>query len=232
MRTLALSLAALTVGTLAASEAPTIVTSGRPNVRACAECHLATGFGRPDSSSLAGLPAPYLEQQIADFRRGLRQSGEPDAATHVRSMASIATALSHEDLHAAAAYFASTRYRPWVRVVERDGATGIVEVPAGTTGGYVAYVPPGSIAHGRVLVETGSGGHTVRCALCHGDDLNGLGPVPALAGRSPTYAVRQLRDMKQETRHGLGADLMRATVARLSTDDMVAIAAYLASRRP
>ena len=39
---------------------PEIVAHGaKPVVRACALCHLPTGNGHPESSSLAGLPAAY-----------------------------------------------------------------------------------------------------------------------------------------------------------------------------
>ena len=55
--------------------------------------------------------------------------------------------------------------------------------------GFVAYVPPGSIKRGESLVKTG-GARTVACGTCHGADLKGLGPVPPLAGRSPSYTVR------------------------------------------
>ena len=42
--------------------------------------------------------------------------------------------------------------------------------------------------------------------------------------------MRQLYDMKAGTRHGLWTDLMKAVVANLSEDDLIAIGAYLASR--
>jgi cytochrome c553 len=59
--------------------------------------------------------------------------------------------------------------------------------------GFVAYVPVGSIAKGEALIAGGNG-KTVACAICHGQDLRGLGPIPGLAGRSPSYIVRQLYD--------------------------------------
>ena len=62
--------------------------------------------------------------------------------------------------------------------------------------------------------------------------MKGLGPVPALAGRSPSYIVRQLYDIQHGVRNGPWAALMHAVVARLSEQDMVAIAAYTASRAP
>ena len=68
--------------------------------------------------------------------------------------------------------------------------------------------------------------------MCHGVDLKGLGPVPGIAGRSPSYLVRQMNDMKVGARNGLWADLMKPVVAKLTEEDMVAIAAYAASRTP
>jgi cytochrome c553 len=94
---------------------------------------------------------------------------------------------------------------------------------------FTAYVPTGSVATGAALVNTG-GNKTVPCAICHGADLKGLGNVPPLAGRSPTYLVRQLYDMQTSKRAGIGSQLMKAAVANLNNDDMVAIAAYLASK--
>ena len=58
------------------------------------------------------------------------------------------------------------------------------------------------------------------------------GEVPGLAGRSPSYLVRQMYDMQQGNRKGLWTDLMKPVVSKLTDEDMVAIAAYLASRKP
>jgi cytochrome c553 len=62
--------------------------------------------------------------------------------------------------------------------------------------------------------------------------LQGLGEVPALAGRHPNYIVRQLWSMQNGERVGVSAALMKAVVEKLSVDDMLAIAAYTASRTP
>jgi cytochrome c553 len=40
--------------------------------------------------------------------------------------------------------------------------------------GFIAYVPPGSIAKGAALAKAGDAGKTIQCALCHGDALTGL----------------------------------------------------------
>src|SRR3954447_26496620 len=72
--------------------------------------------------------------------------------------------------------------------------------------GFVAYVPPGSIAKGRELVANGAGG--VACDTCHGAGLRGAGPIRGIAGRSPSYTVRQLYDLEHGIRAGAWSALM------------------------
>jgi cytochrome c553 len=91
-------------------------------------------------------------------------------------------------------------------------------------------VPSGSIQKGEALVTTGGNGKTIQCGACHGADLQGLGPVPGIAGRSPSYLARQLYDMQNGFRAGLWTDLMKPVVAKLTPDDMIAILAYVSSR--
>jgi cytochrome c553 len=240
---------------------PEIVATGRkPGVFACGYCHLPNGLGRPENSSLAGLSAEYIVQQVIDFRGGVRRSSEP-ASLPINLMIAVSKAVSDADLRVAAEYFAALAPRRWIRVVESDvvprtqvaGWMLVASEPRGTepvgqriiempedlertelrdsTSGFIAYVPPGSIARGQALAE-GAGGRFTACGVCHGGDLKGLGPVPALAGRSPSYLVRQLYDMKHGTRNGSWAALMKPLVAGLTIDDMVAVAAYAASLEP
>jgi cytochrome c553 len=97
--------------------------------------------------------------------------------------------------------------------------------------GFIAYAPIGSIGKGEALV-TRANDKTLACGACHGADLKGLGPVPGLAGRSPSYLVRQMYDMQQGTRRGSWTELMKTVVSGLSQDDMLNIAAYVSSRTP
>jgi cytochrome c553 len=60
----------------------------------------------------------------------------------------------------------------------------------------------------------------------------GLADVPGIAGRSPSYMVRQIYDLQRGTRKGASAPLMQPVVANLTGDDMVAIAAYVTSLVP
>ena len=75
-------------------------------------------------------------------------------------------------------------------------------------------------------------GKTTACGTCHGLNLTGVvgADVPPIAGRSPSYIVRQLWDIQQGTRNGGQAQLMKLVVANLTREDLVNIAAYIASR--
>ena len=240
---------------------PSSVSHGRkPEMRACGFCHLVNGQGRPENASLAGLPAAYIIQQMADFKSGDRKSAEPRMGPP-NAMIQDAKAATDEDIRTAAAYFSAVAYKKWIRVVEsaevpktriagsmhvptNEGAEllgrRIIEIPEDVrrtelrdaSSGFVAYVPIGSIARGELLVKVGGNGRTVACGTCHGTDLKGLGPVPPLAGRSPSYTVRQLFDLQQGARKGTWSALMKAAVEKLTIDDMIAIAAFTASREP
>jgi len=60
----------------------------------------------------------------------------------------------------------------------------------------------------------------------------GLGPVPGIAGRSPSYLMRQLWDFKKGTRHGEWSPLMQQVVKDLSQEELLNVAAYLATAGP
>jgi cytochrome c553 len=242
---------------------PDVVAHGRrPDVRACSLCHYPNGKGRPENAGVAGLPLSYFMQTMADFRSGARKSAEARKA-NTNVMIAIAKGMSEEELKAAAEYFGSMKWTPWIKVVEADtvpktrvqggmflklegheteaiGAR-IIETPDDTEhtevlrdphSAFTAYVPVGSLKKGEVLVRNGGNGKTTQCAVCHGADLKGLGPVPGLAGRSPSYTVRQLFDMQQGARKGVWSELMTPVVAKLTNDDLLAIGAYTASLQP
>jgi len=101
---------------------------------------------------------------------------------------------------------------------------------------YTAYVPPGALARGKRLVTTGQeldkSAKTVICATCHLANLKGTDKIPPIAGRSPTYLLRQLLAFKNGARTGEAADQMKPTVEKLELEDMIALAAYLGSLYP
>jgi cytochrome c553 len=119
-----------------------------------------------------------------------------------------------------------------VRIVETPEDPERTEILRDPRSGFIAYAPVGSIKKGESLVTSGGSGKTVACGACHGANLEGMGPVPGIAGRSPSYLVRQMYDMQVGARNGEWTQLMKPVVAKLTDADFVNIAAYVSSRRP
>jgi cytochrome c553 len=121
------------------------------------------------------------------------------------------------------------------RIIETPVNAEDTEIRRNPRSGFIAYVPPGSLKKGEALVTAGttaSGGKVTACTACHGADLRGLGPVPRLAGRSPSYIARQLYDMQHGNRAGNWTPLMVPVVANLTEADLLSAAAYVASLQP
>ena len=82
------------------------------------------------------------------------------------------------------------------------------------------------------LAAQGLGDHTGPADALADHRLKGDGDtVPWIAGRSPSFIVRQLFDIQNGKRTGT-ADPMKMVVEKLTADDIVAIAAYVASLKP
>jgi len=234
---------------------PKVVAHGAEGgVLGCASCHLASGLGHPESANLAGVSAAYILRQLSDFKAGARMG---EAMNDIAKDLSDADARQASEWFAA---LKPKVWQPVVetdRVPKTfinihlmrmplpsagDEPIGnrIIELPQDTAraesrdphSGFIAYVPKGSLAKGKEFVTTGGGGKTIQCVICHGPMLNGLGEVPAIAGHSPMYLFRQLYYFKDGSRHGSMGALMRGVVAKMSQEDMVAIAAYVGSLAP
>lgn len=243
-------------------EMPEIVKMGRePQVWACGYCHTPTGAGRPENASIAGLSANYIKQQVLAFKNGERPGSEPKRGPQ-NNMILLVKDITEAEIDQAAAYFSSLKPQTFMKVVEAEtvpktvvvgailakapgGGTEpignrIIEIPeelerfenrdARTP--YEVYVPVGSLKRGEMLAKTGGGGKTQACIICHGPELKGMADIPRLAGRSPSYLMRQLYDVKHGGRTGASTALMKIVVANLDNDDMLALSAYMASLQP
>lgn len=239
---------------------PPIVASGRkPGIGACAYCHLPTGDGREENASINGLPKGYFISQVHQFKDGTRGVGVKGPTA---IMVSLSKLLTDEEIEAAAAYFAGQPHRSATKVVEsktspKARAAGNVyfalpgkeSEPLGARvmemtsedarfelrdnhTPYTAYVPVGSIKAGDKLAHKWGPDGSLACTTCHGKDLKGVGDVPPLAGRSPTYIARQLIDFQNGSRGGPQAAPMAMVTQSMKNDDIVALSAYIASRKP
>ena len=236
--------------------APPSVKGGPGITLACGSCHLMSGQGHSESADLAGMPAEYLIRQMRYYKSGVRKDDArmgPLAQTtsdqDVREAAEYFAALKPSvfvkmiETATPPKTFIATAGRH--RQLHPDGGTEpighrILQIPANPLGteirdphsGFIAYVPPGSIAKGKTLVTNPADGKTVRCGICHGETLQGLGEVPRIAGLQPLYIARQLFDMRYGSSAGKAAELMKPVVAKLTDDNIIAISAYLGSLPP
>jgi cytochrome c553 len=231
---------------------PSVVEHGSGDVLACGSCHLMSGLGHPESADLTGLPAGYFLRQLADFKSGARKTERMPAISNAltdedaRKTAEWFATLKPKPWIRVVE--ADTVPKTFVnggrmRLPLPGGGTEplgnrIIELPEDPAratsrdphSGFIAYVPKGSIAKGEDLVENGVGGSGIGCVTCHGPSLEGLGEVPRLAGISPIYIVRQVIGIQTGTRAGVSSKIMKGFVVQLKVDELVAIAAYLASR--
>ena len=239
---------------------PPVVANGRrEEPRACSLCHLVTGDGHPESAGVNGLPESYFLRTLHEFREGKRNGGRSGvmiAITKGMTDAEMKEAAAYfGKIRPAKGYVkvieAAEVPKTYVgagamRFVSKGADAGmepigqrIIMLPEDQTkarlrdprSGFVAYVPPGSLAKGRALVN-GAGGKGVACSICHGDGLKGLANVPRIAGLHPIYIARQLHLFKEGDRTGPDSALMKKPLANLTNDDILSVAAYVASLTP
>jgi cytochrome c553 len=233
--------------------APEVVLNAKGNgVYPCGYCHLPDGRGRPENARLQGLPADYIVEQVKAFANGTRRAAVPYMPTSY--MAAAAHVIQPADLEAAAAYFSQFEPQSHTQVVEaatipaaaawhfvyhfdrlKHEALGqrIIEGPVDgerfelrdPETHYIAYVPEGAIARGRVLAEHGASGGPA-CVSCHGQELVGI------AGASPSFLARQLMDFRSKARSDPGAAPMQAVAGPLTDAQIIDASAYIGSRSP
>jgi len=237
--------------------APKIVFHSEDPVKACAACHMASGMSHPQTGHIVGLPVDYFVAQIKEFASGARK----DSSSWMNKFSSAisdeearAVAEYYGAMQPLEDWFdvveTETVERSFIgesrlRVRYTDGGTEplgqrIVMLPKNEDlaiykdprSGFIAYVPVGSLARGEELVTTGAGGTTLACSLCHGPDLRGLANVPRIRAADPLYTARTLFDFQSGARGGVLSPLMTPSVDKLNEDDIIAIAAYLASLEP
>jgi len=225
-------------------------------LRACALCHYPNGQGKMENGHVSGLPAAYILQQLEAFENGTRRSADPRKAnTNEMAMIATRLTDDEKnqvaEYYSSIPYRPMVRVieaaeAPQVRATSNGLllpvpdqppmvlGQRIIEVPEDPEktemmrdprGGFVAYAPVGALQKGEQLVSTGAD-KTIQCGICHGPDQMGLGVVPGIAGRTASYIMRQLWDIKQGTRE---SPLMGPVIANLTTEDMLNISAYIAS---
>lgn len=168
-------------------------------VRVCSACHGRDGNSvDPSVPSLAGQGASYLERQLIAFKTQ-RRTGV---------MSGVAMGLSDADVHAAARWFAQQ-------------TAGVNHDP---------WPDSGALRQGAAIYRHGIAAKNVpACASCHALRGGGLLPeFPRLAGQHAQYLEAQLRAFRSGSRLSNPNAMMRDISARLSDDEIAALARYIA----
>jgi cytochrome c553 len=238
---------------------PDIVARGREadKLRACGLCHYPNGQGKAENAPVAALPMKYFIAQIQAFRDGTRRSADPRKA-NTNEMIQIARHLTDAEVQAAATYFSSMTWRPWVKVVETGNApktrqtmNGLFMPMPGTQmeplGKRIMEVPENPERTERFRdPRSGFVAYVPVGSVKAGEMLvlEGGGKTVQCtlchgadlmgSGDVPGIADRQVsyiaRQLYDMQAGTRQSTAMRNVVAKLNDDDLIAIAAYLGSR--
>jgi cytochrome c553 len=165
----------------------------------CAACHGPDGNSPlPENPKLAGQVADYIAKQLADYKAGTERKNP--------IMSAMAQPLSEEDMRAVAAYYSAQKPRP--------GAARNKE----------------TVAVGQKLYRGGNAESGVpACSACHGPAGGGIpAQFPQLSGQHASYTAAQLRAFRSVERANDPNQMMRAIAARMSEQEIAAVADYIA----
>jgi cytochrome c553 len=172
----------------------------------CAACHSPDGnSATPANPKLAGQFQEYLHKQLVNFKPQGGKKAERDNAV----MAGMVANLSGDDMRNVAAYFGAQKLRP-ATASDKDLA-----------------------AHGQKLWRGGNAASGVpACAGCHGPDGAGIpAQFPRLAGQFAEYTEAQLKLFRAGGRANDANGMMRGVAARLTDQEIKALAEYSAGLR-
>lgn len=173
--------------------------SGEKKSAVCAACHGLKGISsNPEWPSLAGQHPSYFMKQLKDFQQG-----------HDRSagvMGPMVAGLSEQDMADLAVFYKSQ------------------PLPVGAT-------PQNYLKTGEMLYRGGNfDKHITACIACHGPKGTGNAQAgfPVLSGQQAVYTRLQLQQFKDGKRRNDLNSIMRDISARMSPEDMDAVAHYMA----
>ena len=172
---------------------------------ACSICHGEHGEGLRKNEyypRLAGKPAGYIYNQLANFR---------DKRREFAIMNYMVAYLSDNYLLEIADYYSKL----------------VTPYPGQST-----RAAPDVLARGGKLANEGDPARKIpACAECHGKALTGVEPaIPGLVGLYGDYIAAQMGAWKNDKRHAMAPDCMREVAQLLTPQDIAAVTAWLVAQ--
>ncbi|TLU65847.1 cytochrome c4 [Thalassotalea litorea] len=180
------------------------VALGKEKSATCIACHSADGNSMvPMYPKLAGQSEQYLFKQLMDFKKAVDTNNEEGRVDPV--MAGMIAPLSENDMQNLAAYFASQKVSPSAAEANELGET---------------------------LYMSGDAQRGITaCVACHGVNGQGmaLAGFPVIGQQHVDYLKIQLGKFRDGSRGNDMNSMMRNIAAKLTDEDMEAVAQYMSS---
>ena len=175
--------------------------AGKAKSAACGGCHGFDGNSPiPIYPKLAGQNEAYITKQVKDFRANTTRQNA--------IMMGMVAGLSDADAADIGAYFQAQSLKA------------------------AATFDESKIAAGREIYKGGNLQTGIpACQACHGPKGSGTAGIgyPQVGGQYVDYTLAQLNAFKNGSRTNDDNSLMRSIVAKMSDEDMIAVANYIAS---
>lgn len=172
--------------------------AGKAASAVCAGCHGVDGRSAIAANpSLAGQGAPYIVKQLNDFKSGARENA---------IMAGMVATLDDTAMDNLAAYYAEQTPAPGTSIDNDD------------------------LKLGRDIYRGGIASIGVpACASCHAPDGSGNDAAlfPRIGGQHADYIALSLKNYRSGARANDANKMMRTVAARLSDQEIAALANYI-----
>lgn len=179
--------------------------AGKAKSMVCAACHGNDGNSLISlNPKIAGQHENYLFKQLAEFKLASETAGKEGRNNAV--MNGIAAALSEQDMHDLAAYYASQ------------------DTKLGET-------PEDVVEVGQALYRGGDEERGITaCIACHSPDGKGMAQAgfPKLSGQHADYTASQLKLFREGKRANDHNGMMRDIAMKLSDEDIDILSKYVA----
>lgn len=169
-------------------------------INTCSACHTVTGESTsPQFPKLAGQQKEYLADQIADFK-----GHERSDSRGTQYMWGF-THLTNKQVDELADYFSQQ--------APMHGNVG----------------DPSLLARGETIFRKGiPESNVIQCVACHGQNGEGNGAFPRIAGQHAEYVLEQIKVFQLTNQRPRGAAMKQAT-HEMSGADAMAVAQYVQS---